>query len=243
MQLEVVSRGAPAEALNAGAAAALAVFSKADMDPWMAMQAVGKIIHWDELGFPEDDDQLDLDGMQAQSEQVTPSAEDHAAARIYWDAADAAQEAIHARVPKAQQHEVSVGLAQPGDFTEKVRFAIADWLTRAVDDADDLLEVIRTGGLSATLIRPLSGVQVEVDLDRRPGPLASFGILKPADVLSEPVIDIARRWKQSLPAQPSSSEVLAVFHGDHRAAWAHIRHQLDAHPQLVRQAAEALQHI
>ncbi|VTY37691.1 Uncharacterised protein [Xylophilus ampelinus] len=138
---------------------------------------------------------------------------------------------------------MSVGLAQPSDFTAKVRFAIADWLTRAVDDAEDVLEVIRAGGLTATLIRPLSGVQVEVNLDRRPSPLASFGILKPADALSEPVIDIARRWKQSLPAQPNVDEVLAIFHGDHRAAWADIRHQLDAHPHLVRQAAEALQHV
>lgn len=119
MQLEAVSRGASAEALDAGAAAALAVFSKADMDPWRAIQAVSKALHWDELGFPEDEDQLDLDGMPAPTTSVTPSAEDHAAARIYWDAADAAQDAIYALVPSAQRHDVSLGLAQQGDFNER----------------------------------------------------------------------------------------------------------------------------
>lgn len=44
MELNVVSRGAPAEALNAGAAAALAVFSRADVDPWKAIEAMGKVI-------------------------------------------------------------------------------------------------------------------------------------------------------------------------------------------------------
>ncbi len=122
-----------------------------------------------------------------------------------------------------------------------MRFAIADWLTRAADDADDLFEVIRAGGLSATLKRPLSGVQVEVNLDRLPGPLATFGILKPADALTEPVVEIARCWKQTLPVQPTADEVLAVFHGDHRAEWAHMRYQLDKCPHWTRQAAEALQ--
>lgn len=241
MQLEVVSRGASAQALDAGAAAALAVFSKADMDPWRAIQAVGKVLHWDELGFPEEDDQLDLDGVQAPAKSVIPSAEDHAVARIYWDAADAAQDAIHALMPETQRHEVNLGMARAGDLQEKVRFAIADWLTRTTDDADDLFEVIRTGGLSATLKRPLSGVQVEVNLDRAPGLLASFGILAAEDLLEEPVVEIARRWKPSLPAQPTPDEVLAVFHGDHRAAWAHIRYQLDKSPHLTQRAAEALE--
>ncbi|PZQ77707.1 MAG: hypothetical protein DI563_02895 [Variovorax paradoxus] len=122
-----------------------------------------------------------------------------------------------------------------------MRHAIAEWLTDAADEADAVLEVIRAGGLSATLKHPLSGVQVEVNLDRAPGPLATFGILTPTDLLSEQVVDIARRWKRSLPERPNADDVLAVFHGDHRAAWAFIRYQLDAFPDLTQQAAKKLQ--
>lgn len=84
MELNVVSRGAPAEALNAGAAAALAVFSRADVDPWKAIEAMGKVIQWDELGFPEDDDPIELEGViETQPERIKPTRDDHAAARLY----------------------------------------------------------------------------------------------------------------------------------------------------------------
>ncbi|VTY36594.1 Uncharacterised protein [Xylophilus ampelinus] len=58
-----MSRGAPAEALNAGAAAALAVFSRADVDPWSAIEAMGKVIQSDELGFSEGGDHIELEGV------------------------------------------------------------------------------------------------------------------------------------------------------------------------------------
>lgn len=134
-----------------------------------------------------------------------------------------------------------MGIAAPSPLAQQLRHAIAEWLTDVADEADAVLEVIRSGGLGATLKRPLSGVQVEVNLDRASGALASFGILTPSDLLSEPVMDIARRWRRSLPERPSTDEVLEVFHGDHRAAWAFIRYQLDAFPNLTQQAAEALQ--
>lgn len=237
-----MSRGAPAEALNAGAAAALAVFSRADVDPWKAIEAMGKVIQWDELGFPEDSDQIELEGVDiTQPGRIKPSRDEHAAARVYWDAVDAAEEAVHALTPESQWHGVGLGIAAPSHLAQQLRHAIADWLTDAADEADAVLEVIRSGGLSATLKRPLSGVQVEVNLDRAPGPLATFGMLTPSDLLSEPVMDIARQWKRSLPERPSADEVLAVFHGDHRAAWAFIRYQLDAFPDLTQQAAETLQ--
>jgi hypothetical protein len=241
MELNVVSRGAPAEALNAGAAAALAVFRHADMDPWKAIQAVGKIIQWDEAGFPEDDDQVQMEGTHAPPERIQPTPEERAAARVYWDAADAAQSAIHALIPESQRQDVGLGLAVPSSLTQQLRHAIANWLTEVADEPDAVLEVIRSGGLSATLKYPLSGVQVEVNLDRALGPLATFGMLKPADLLLEAVVDIARRWNRSLPAHPTVDEVLAVFHGDHRAAWAFIRYQLDELPELTQIAAEKIQ--
>lgn len=114
---------------------------------------------------------------------------------MYWDAVDAAGEAVHSLIPESQRHDIGLGVAAPSHFTQQLRSATGDWLTDAADEADAILEVIRSGGLSTPLKRPLSSVQVEVNLDRAPGPLGTFSMLKPADLLSAPVVDIARRWK------------------------------------------------
>lgn len=45
---------------------------------------MGRVIQWDELGFPEDGDHFGLEGaIEIQPGRIKPTREDHVAARVY----------------------------------------------------------------------------------------------------------------------------------------------------------------